>query len=133
MPDLITLELATDLFVKPTLVWDTWMDSARHSLLAQAPAFIEARVGGSYSLWGGSVTGEFVFLERPRLIAQTWRTVDFGPDMDDTRLELRLEERVSGTRVQVTHGHIPRHMARMFREAWTSYYFPRMTTIGLPL
>ena len=131
MPDLVTLELATDLFVKPVLVWDTWMDGQKHALLSQAPAVIDPRVGGRYALWGGSVTGEFVFLERPRVIAQTWRTVDFAPHMDDTRLELHLEERVNGTRLTVTHGHIPRHMARMFREAWTAYYFPRMTTIGL--
>ncbi len=126
-----TIELAVDLFVKPVQVFDTWMDSHLHSLLAQAPAVIDPRVGGQYSLWGGSVTGEFVHLDRPRLIAQTWRTVDFTPDMDDTRLELLFEERVNGTRLRVTHGHIPRPMVRMFKEAWTQYYFPRMTTIGI--
>ncbi|RME24846.1 MAG: hypothetical protein D6798_10270 [Deltaproteobacteria bacterium] len=107
------------------------MDSARHSLLAQAPAVIDPRVGGQYSLWGGSVFGEFVYLDRPRVIAQTWRTVDFTPEMPDTRLELAFEERVNGTRLRVTHGHIPGPMVRLFRDAWTRYYFPRMTTIGL--
>lgn len=126
-----TIELTTDLFVKPELVWDTWMDSAHHSLLAQAPAVIDPRVGGQYSLWGGSVFGEFVYLDRPRIIAQTWRTVDFTPEMPDTRLELAFEERVNGTRLRVTHGHIPSPMVRLFRDAWTRYYFPRMTTIGL--
>jgi len=128
-----TIELAVDLFVRPVEVFDTWMDSTRHSLLAQAPALIDPRVGGPYSLWGGSVRGEFVYLERPRLIAQTWRTEDFSDDMDDSRLELRLEERVNGTRLHVLHGHIPAPMLRMFRDAWVSFYFPRMTTIGLPV
>ncbi len=125
-----TIELSVDLFVKPHLVWDTWMDSHKHSLLTQAPAQIEPRVGGVYSLWGGSVVGEFVYLDRPRVIAQTWRTEDFTPDMDDTRLELVFEERVRGCTVRVTHGHIPAPMVGMFRNAWTQYYFPRMTTIG---
>lgn len=128
-----TIELATDLFVPPALVYDTWLDSARHSLLAQAPALIDPRVGGQYSLWGGAVTGEFVFLERPRVIAQTWRTVDFTADMDDSRLELTFEERVKGCHLRVVHGHIPKAMVGMFRTAWTQYYFPRMTTIGLPV
>lgn len=128
---LVTLELATDLFVKPALVFDTWLDAHKHSMLTQAPAFIDPRVGGEYRLWGGSIFGEFVYLDRPRVIAQTWRTVDFTPQMEDTRLELRFEERVNGTHLVVTHGHIPQHMARMFREAWTQYYFPRMTTIGV--
>lgn len=128
---LATIELATELFVKPVDVYDTWLDSAKHSLLAQAPAHIDARVGGMYSLWGGSVYGELVYLERPRIIAQTWRTVDFTPDMDDTRLELTFEERANGTHLRVVHGHIPQAMLSMFRSAWTQYYFPRMTTIGL--
>lgn len=126
-----TIELGTDLFVPAALVYDTWLDTARHSRLAQAPALIDPRVGGQVSLWGGSVTGELVYLERPRVIAQTWRTVDFTPEMDDSRLELSFEDRVNGCHVRVVHGHIPAAMVSMFRSAWTQYYFPRMTTIGL--
>ena len=127
-----TIELAVDLFVQPVDVFDTWLDSTRHSMLAQAPCLIDPRVGGQYSLWGGSVVGQLVYLDRPRVIAQTWRTEDFTEDMDDSRLELRLEERVNGTRLHVAHGHIPASMVRMFRDAWVQFYFPRMTTIGLP-
>ncbi|MCB9779318.1 MAG: SRPBCC domain-containing protein [Alphaproteobacteria bacterium] len=126
-----SFELATDLFIKPVEVFDTWLDSTRHSLLTQAPALIDPRVGGQYSLWGGSVTGEFVHIDRPRVIAQTWRTVDFSADMPDTRLELTFEERVNGCRLRVVHAHIPASMASAFRSAWTQYYFPRMTTIGV--
>lgn len=125
-----SIELSVDLFVKPHLVWDTWMDSHKHSLLSQAPALIDPRVGGSYSLWGGSVVGEFVYLDRPKVIAQTWRTEDFTPDMDDSRLELTFEEKVRGTTVRVVHAHIPGAMVGMFRQAWSQFYFPRMTTIG---
>ncbi|NOY25368.1 MAG: hypothetical protein GXP62_05800 [Oligoflexia bacterium] len=126
-----TIELATDLFVPPLQIYDTWLDSARHSLLAQSPAQIDPRVGGQYSLWGGSVVGELVYLERPRVIAQTWRTADFRPEFDDSRLELSFEERVNGTHLRVLHSHIPAPMVSIFRSAWTEYYFPRMTTIGI--
>ncbi len=66
------------LMVPPTTVYDTWMNGTQHSLMAEGVAVIDPKVGGQFSLWGGSVTGEFVYLRRPDRIVFTWRTEDFG-------------------------------------------------------
>ena len=98
-------------------------------MITQAPAQIVPRVGGLFSVWDGSVTGEIVFLQRPRIIAQTWRTTDFDVSMDDSRLELTFEPiGTAATRLIVEHQRIPGPLHRQFSHAWSEVYFPRLHT-----
>lgn len=124
------IELSVSLYAPPEAVFDAWLDPLRMRQITAAPARIDARVGGGYALWGGSIQGEFVYLDRPRRIAQTWRTEDFGPHMDDSRLELTFEGTVSGTRLVIIHGHIPVSLRELFVGAWRDHLIPRLQ-VGL--
>ena len=114
------------LLVPPAKVYDLWMNSTQHSLMAEGVAVIDPKVGGQYSLWGGSVTGEFVYLRRPDRIVFTWRTEDFGFGDDDSRVELRLDASPKGTYLRLTHDRIPHALLEQFRFGWEKHIFPRL-------
>ncbi len=115
----------------PQVVYDAWLDPIYHQAVSSAPALIDPRVGGLYSLWGGSITGEFVFLQRPSRIAQTWRTEDFEPWTPDSRLELRFLPQNGGTRMNVSQDQIPAGLYEQFRFGWERHLFPRLKGLGL--
>lgn len=132
MSRLRTLEAAVLVASPPAVTYDTWLSPAAHTAMTGQPAFIDGRVGGRYTLWGGSVRGEFVFLSRPHRIAQTWRTPDFEGHMDDSRLELTFRPAQGGTRVQVVHAHIPAPFYDQFLFGWTQVLLPRLRELALP-
>ncbi len=120
------------LLVPPARVYDTWMNATQHSLMSEGVAVIDPNVGGAYSLWGGSVSGQFVFLRRPDRIVFTWRTEDFGFGDDDSRVELRLDTSPKGTLFRVTHDLIPHALMEPFRFGWEKHYFPKLRAFLQP-
>jgi len=121
------LELSTLIHAQPGMVFEHWLDPAKHALIIGAPVRIEPYVGGRYELWDGSVSGEFVVLRRPGLIVKTWRTEDFERHEDDARTELTLAAHPQGTMFRVVQDQIPRRLRKQFRMAWKDVYFPALT------
>ncbi|MEL6345335.1 MAG: SRPBCC domain-containing protein [Myxococcota bacterium] len=132
MNDLRTLEAGVWVAAHPAVTFDAWLSSATHTAMSGQPAFIDARPGGYFSLWSGSVRGEFVHLKRPQVIAQTWRTSDFPANADDSRVELRFRPHNGGTQVSVVHAYIPPALYDQFRFGWTQFLLPRLRELVLP-
>ncbi|MCB9793062.1 MAG: SRPBCC domain-containing protein [Alphaproteobacteria bacterium] len=128
-----SLSLSEVFFVPPVRLFDAWLSAAEQTRITGEPASIDAKVGGRYSLWGGMVTGEIVHLSRPHVIAMTWSTVDFGPGTPPTRLELRFDPVLQGTRLLVTQDQIPQMLLQRFGAAWTEFYFPALKVHVAPL
>ena len=127
-----TLEAAVQIWSPPTAVFDAWISPVTHTALSGHPAFVDARVGGRFQLWGGSVKGEFVHLARPHVVAQTWRTDDFTAQMEDSRLEVSFKPVGAGTRLQVVHAWIPASLYDQFVFGWTQFILPRFRELVLP-
>jgi uncharacterized protein YndB with AHSA1/START domain len=132
MSRLRTLEAAVTVASPPAVVFDTWLSPAAHTAMSGQPAFIDGRIGGQYTLWGGSVKGEIIFLKPHQRIAQTWRTPDFDSHMEDSRLELTFHSAQGGTRVQVVHAHIPAPLYDQFLFGWTQVLLPQLRELSLP-
>lgn len=127
-----TLEAGVWVNASPAAVFDAWLSSSSHMAMSGQMAYIDARPGGYYSLWGGAVRGEFVYFKRPQRIAQTWRTVDFDPNAEDSRVELSFHPHQGGTRVVVVHAHIPPTLYDQFRFGWTEVLLPKLRELALP-
>ena len=125
------LQLSTFIAAPPQVVYDAWLDPVFHQAISGAAAVIQPRVGGAYSLWGGSISGEFVFLQRPSRIAQTWRTEDFQTWQPDSRVEIRFLPQSGGTRFAVLQDQIPDPLLEQFRFGWSQHIFPRLMGLGL--
>lgn len=126
-----SLQLGAHIAATPTEVFELWTSSAKHTAMCGDIAVIDARVGGAYSLFAGSITGEFVFIERPNVLAMTWRTHDFGPRDDYARTELRFRPSQIGTLFEVHQDLIPSSMFGQFTFGWKEHYFPKMQTFFL--
>lgn len=132
MQSLRTLEAAVQVWAPPPVVFDAWLSPVTHTALSGQPAFLDARVGGRFLFWGGSVKGEFVHLSRPHVVAQTWRTDDFTAQMDDSRLEVSFRPAGAGTRLQIVHAWIPAPLYDQFVFGWTQHILPRFCEQVLP-
>ena len=127
-----SLEAGVWVNADPAVTFDAWLSAATHTAMSGQSAYIDARPGGYYSLWGGSVRGEFVYLKRPQVVAQTWRTTDFPPHADDSRVELTFRAYRGGTQVSVVHTHIPPGLYEQFMFGWTKFLLPRLRELVLP-
>lgn len=121
-----SFQTQVELFALPERLFDAWLSTVEQSTITGAPALVEPFVGGRFSLWGGSVKGQLVYLQRPNRIAQTWRTEDFGPRAEDSRLELSFEPTARGCRMVITQDKIPPALRKQFMYAWSQVYLPAL-------
>ena len=89
-------------------------------------ALIDPRVGGSYSAWGGYITGITLVLESPRHLVQSWRSANFGPDDPDSTIDVTFDTFESGTRVTIRHRGVPSDQRGYESEGWAEFYFNPM-------
>ncbi|XVF75932.1 hypothetical protein PTKIN_Ptkin13bG0226800 [Pterospermum kingtungense] len=88
-------------------MYEILMDENRWKGFTQSSARISKEVGGQFSIFDGSVTGNNLELQEGKLIVQRWR---FGswPDGVDSTVRLVFEEPEPGvTIVKLTHTDIP--------------------------
>jgi uncharacterized protein YndB with AHSA1/START domain len=103
-------------------IYEAWLDSRQHAEFTGDPAEIDPRVGGEYSTGGGYATGKTLELHPYARIVQSWRSADFPPDADESRLEVSLDEAEGVTKVSIFHSFIPEGQGEMYRQGWIDYY-----------
>jgi uncharacterized protein YndB with AHSA1/START domain len=123
-------EISTVLPAPPARVYAAWLSSAEHAAMtggsAGSSADIDPRVGGAYSAWDGYITGVTLELEPDRRIVQSWRTVEFPADSQDSRLEIVLEPVTGGARLTLKHSDIPAGQGASYETGWVENYFEPM-------
>lgn len=119
------ITLSIELNATTQELYDTFMDSEKHSSLISDDATIDPSDDGEFSLWGGSITGTNVELEPPLKIVQKWRY-----DYEDWPIEYFSEvtfefEDLGGgrTKLTLTHQGIPESYVKDITEGWNDYYF----------
>ncbi len=110
----------------PAEIYRSWLDTDGHTAMTGSPAEVSAEVGGSFRAWGGYISGENLDLDPEKAIVQAWRTVEFGPEEADSRLEIRLEAAGAGTRITINHSNLPAH-GMQYKQGWIDNYFTPMT------
>jgi uncharacterized protein YndB with AHSA1/START domain len=84
-------------------------------------AFSEPEVGGRFSvastMSGMGVSGEYVALEVPRRIVQTWR---WDGEERESRVCIDLAADGDGTQMRVVHDRVDAATAQAYRQDWES-------------
>ena len=111
---------------EPKAVYAAWMSSSGHGAMTGSAARITARVGGAFSAWDGYISGKTLELEAGLRIVQSWRTTDFGPEDQDSNLEVILQKARGGTKVTLVHSNIPAGHGEEYRRGWIDFYFKPM-------
>ena len=109
----------------PTEVFDAWLSGPGHAAMTGAPAEASADVGGSFSAWGGYISGLNLELTRPHRIVQAWRTSDFVEAEGDSHVTIELKPHPSGTQIVISHRDLPAH-GMQYERGWQEHYFTPM-------
>lgn len=109
----------------PHDVYETLMDSAKHSAFSRDGAEISREVGGAVSAYGGYITGQNLELVPDQKIVQSWRASDWPAGKFSTVTFLLLPI-PGGTRLNFTHVDVPDGTEEEFAQGWVDSYWTPM-------
>lgn len=124
MPE--SFEISTLLAASPQAVHRAWLDPKEHGQFIGGQAEIDPRVGGTFRIWDGYITGKTLEIDPPGRIVQSWRTTEFPAGSPDSRLEVRLEAEGKGTRLTLLQTEVPDGQGSMYEQGWQDHYFQKM-------
>eukprot|EP00922_Rhytidocystis_sp_ex-Travisia-forbesii_P020723 GHVS01030453.1.p1 GENE.GHVS01030453.1~~GHVS01030453.1.p1 ORF type:complete len:144 (+),score=28.16 GHVS01030453.1:480-911(+) len=94
--------------VPPAVLFEVFLnDNILTTIGRGARATVDAKEGGSFSLFDGNIVGTFTTIEKPHRIVQQWRFQDWSGDVYST-VELRFaDSRGSCTKLTLKQTDIP--------------------------
>ena len=108
----------------PHEIYEVFMDSKKHSKLTESKAKVSREVGGSFSIFEGSLSGKNVELNQDKKIVQTWRgDGENWPKGYYSTINLILEPVDQGTLIKFTQIDIPEASYESVKEGWDTYYW----------
>ena len=109
---------------KPNEIYSILMDSKKHSILTDSDAEIGKKRGDSFSVWGGSIRGNILELEKNKKIVLSWNCESDGWPKDHfSHLEINLKEVEGGTLVTLKQKNIPIICLEEIDQGWYDYYW----------
>src|SRR5688572_23974515 len=108
-------------------LFQTYMTSEKHGAALNAPASIDPKVGGAFSIFGEEgLRGTTLFVDMNRMVIQSWRGQVWAPNDSDSILVLLFEDRSDGGTILLAHVNVPEHaFARLNPDAWNEMYWKR--------
>lgn len=95
------IELRESFYASASDIYDCFTNGARMQAYTQSPAQVDAREGGAFSLFGGSVQGSFRELQPGSRIVMNWRFSNWA-DGDSSLVTIEITEPEKGN----THVHL---------------------------
>lgn len=118
------LKISVKLNCRPKDVYLAWLSDNGHSALTGGKtAKTSQSEGGSFSVYDNYITGTNVEIIPYRRIIQKWRTADFGPNDEDSLLDLSFTFKDESTIITFTHTKIPENLGEPLRKFWKERYF----------
>lgn len=106
-------------------LYQTFTDPQRIAAFTRAAPklFQGAKKGGKFELFGGNVSGEYLELEEPTKIVQSWR-LDQWPKGHFSRLEIVFDQNDvdNVTVMRVTWSGVPIGQEEVTKRNWMEYY-----------
>lgn len=108
----------------PRTLYRMFLSSKEHAAACGGgTARIAPRVGGTFSIFGGSLTGRTLLLKPGRMIVQAWRSSAFKPGDADSVLVLTFSGDAKRGKISLVHVNVPDHDARGVKQGWPAYYW----------
>jgi activator of HSP90 ATPase len=108
----------------PEQVYETLMDSDKHSELTGSKAVMSPEVGGVFSAYDGYITGKNVALVKAEKIVQEWRGEEEGwPEKHFSKITFVLKPIKGGTQIDFTQEGLPEPAFEDIKEGWEDYYW----------
>ena len=101
-----------------------YLNAEEHAAFTGAPAKISHEPGSAFEAFGGLLLGTVLQVIKPRLIVQSWRSVNFADDDPDSTLILTFTPEEDGDgRVDLLHLDVPENDFQGVSGGWESRYF----------
>jgi activator of HSP90 ATPase len=105
-------------------LFSMYMDPAIHGEFTGAPARISDEAGSVFEAFGGLLKGRTLQVVKPRLIIQSWRSVNFADDdADSTLIIMFTQEEDNAGRIDLVHLDVPESDYQGVSGGWESRYF----------
>jgi activator of HSP90 ATPase len=109
----------------PQRVYEALTQSERFGKITGSAAEIDPREGGSFSLFGGMITGRNVELVPGQRVVQAWRAGNWEPGVYSVaRFELAPDGQ--GTRLVLDHAGFPPGQGEHLSAGWEANYWEPM-------
>ena len=109
----------------PSRIYEALVDSHRFAQITGAPASGDGVEGGSFSAFGGHITGRHVELVRDKRVVQAWRAKSW-PEGVYSVVRFELVPRGTGTKVVFDHEAFPAEMGEHLAQGWQSNYWENL-------
>jgi activator of HSP90 ATPase len=104
-------------------VYDLYMNSELHSLIAGGPVTISDKEGTDFSAHGGYITGKNLLLVKDKLIVQTWRAQGWDEMDTDSIFLIRLEQKGNDVELYAVHANLPDKAVETVSKGWHDHYW----------
>ena len=106
-------------------VYIAWLSSEGHTEMTGGKANVSDKIGDSFTAWDGYIDGKNLELEPFSRIVQSWRTVQFKKEEEDSQIEIQLRETNGQTEITLIHTHVP-ESGEHYIKGWDTSYFQPM-------
>ncbi len=110
----------------PDVLYNGWLNSQVHSAMTGGVCRISPHENAEFSAWDEYIQGKNLTLVPGSFIKQSWRTVEFADDQEDSILELHFipEGRIQ-TRLVLRHSNLT-DADFHYKQGWIESYFEPM-------
>ena len=112
-----------DLKVSPQRIYEVLLSSKDFASFTGAPAEIDPKAGGAFSLFGGAIVGRNIELVPNQRIVQAWRPKEDFPEGTYSLVKMELKPTGSGTKLILDHTGFPEGHYDHLNAGWHSHYW----------
>jgi len=117
--------LKTILEASPAEVYKAWLSSEGHTNMTGGKAIASDKVEAKFTSWDGYIFGKNILLEQDQRIIQTWRSLQFNDNEEDSILEIILNQKDDKTELILIHTNLPEN-GENYEAGWDEHYFQPM-------
>lgn len=107
----------------PEVLFEMYMDSAKHSEATGMRARINRKPGGAFTAFEGALWGKNLLIIPNRLIVQAWRSTNFNKSDPDSILILEFRKAAGGSEIEMVHVNVPSQDHKGVTKGWPKYYW----------
>ncbi|PTM11169.1 MAG: hypothetical protein DA407_02200 [Bacteroidetes bacterium] len=117
--------LTTTIKATAKQIYKSWLSTQGHTKMTGGVAFVSDKVGETFTVWDGYITGANVALEPYNRIVQSWRSTNFEDHEADSQIEVLLSEHNDETILTLKHTNLP-ESGEHYKKGWDEHYFTPM-------
>ena len=117
-------EVSGEVAASPLRVFEAFLDAEIHGAMTGGAATVAE--DGSFTAWGGYISGRTIEAVPGEKLVQAWRTSQFPESDPDSVLEIHFEAVAGGTLVTFRHRDLPDGQGPDYAQGWVDHYLEPM-------